>query len=470
MADPEKSMEFREKSKASLSSANSSQDSNLDAIEEADITRIQTAATTKSVKPTILEKITTRLTLTRSTVPDPLPPPNGGLVAWTHCFLTFLVMMCTWGAVNSFGAFQTYYTSTLGIPQSTISWIGSVQAFLQFFLAIFTGRALDAGLFRPVVIAGVIIQVLGWFLMSISTKYWQLFLTQGIMIGVGGGLYFCPSMGLLSTYFSTRRGIATGLATTGNAIGGIIFPVIVQQLIGKVGFAWTTRVIGFVILVLLVIVVAFSKPRLPPRKSGAIIDRTAIRDVPYLLFIFGVFVLMLGIYFVYYYIGSFARHTIGMSYTDSLNLVIILNGAGFPARILPGLAADRWGALNVFIPLLICNIILLYSWIAVKELTGFYVFTVIFGMAGASFQSMFPVAITSLNTDITKTGTRLGMAFSVISFAALFGGPIGGALLTTDDGGYLPSQLYAATAMLFGCCMCFGARTYKFGLFYRGKC
>jgi hypothetical protein len=193
---------------------------------------------TKSATVSVLNRVATRLT-TRSLI-DPGPPPDGGLKAWTQCFCAWLVIMNTWGFVNSFGAFQTYYATLLpGTPPSTISWIGSVQAFLMFFLGAFSGRALDAGFFVPTVLVGIFFQLVGIFTMSCATKYWQLFLTQGVLTGIGGGIFFCPSMGLLSTYFQKRRGLALGLATTGNSMGGIVYPVIVRELLPKIGFGWT---------------------------------------------------------------------------------------------------------------------------------------------------------------------------------------------------------------------------------------
>ena len=58
--------------------------------------------------------------------------------------------------------------------------------------------------------------------------------------------------------------------------------------------------------------------------------------------------MMPPVYCVFYLIALFARDEPGMSYTDSLNLVIIVNGVGLPARVLPGYIADRYiGVLNV---------------------------------------------------------------------------------------------------------------------------
>lgn len=75
-----------------------------------------------------------------------------------------------------------------------------------------------------------------------TAGYYELFLAQGLCTGIGNGLLFCPSLSILSTYFLKNRGIAIGLAATGTATGGIIFPIVAQQLLPKIGFGWTVRV------------------------------------------------------------------------------------------------------------------------------------------------------------------------------------------------------------------------------------
>jgi hypothetical protein len=126
--------------------------------------------------------------------------------------------------------------------------------------------------------------------------------------------------------------------------------------------------------------------------------------------------------------------------------------------------------MNVFIPLVFINTALIFCWLAIKDAAGFYAFTVFTGMFTASWQSMFPTCIASLSDDITKTGTRLGMAFTVISFAALVGGPIGGALLGTDHGGYMPPQVWASVTMVLGFALAVGSRVAKYGYDLRKKC
>lgn len=69
----------------------------------------------------------------------------------------------------------------------------------------------------------------------------------------------------------------------------MIFPALVQQLLPKIGFAWTMRTLGFIQLVCLGVCNVGIKPRLPPRRTGALVDVKSFGDVPYVLFAVGMF-------------------------------------------------------------------------------------------------------------------------------------------------------------------------------------
>ncbi|KAL7619872.1 hypothetical protein AAE478_010418 [Parahypoxylon ruwenzoriense] len=400
--------------------------------------------TTSNVLAHVASRITTR------TWPEPPPPPDGGINAWTQVAMGWLVIFTTWGWVNSFGSFQTYYTSVLPQPPSTISWIGSLQIWFCLIISVFSGRLLDAGLFLPTFFVGAIIQVLGMFLMSISTQYWSLMLTQGVLTGIGSGIFFTPSLALVATYFNKRRGLAVGLATTGNSAGGMVYPVVVRQLLPTLGFAWTARVLAFINLACLSIVFAFMRPRLPPRKSGPIIDFAAFREVVYDGVVVGIFATSMANYFTFYYIASYGRETLGLSYSSASIMVILINGAGIIFRIIPPLIADRIGPINVITPVTGAWAIVAFCWLAVDNVPGLYVFTCFYGIMSGSFQCLTATTIASITKRLDTVGTRLGMAFSIASFASLTGPPIGGAIQAANGGKFTNAQAWAAVMTFIG--------------------
>jgi MFS family permease len=197
--------------------------------------------------------------------------------------------MNTWGIVNSFGLFQTHYTTALGRPPSDISWIGSIQIFLLFSIGTFTGRLTDAGYFKHVFVLGVVFQLVGIFTASAATKYWQVLLAQGICMGLGNGCLFCPTISTVSTYFNKRRSLAIGIAACGSATGGLVFPSMVRQLLPSQGFPAAMRAIGYVQVATFAVAVFGLKQRVPPRRAGPVVEWSAFREAEYTLYAMGSF-------------------------------------------------------------------------------------------------------------------------------------------------------------------------------------
>lgn len=216
------------------------------------------------------------------------PPPDGGFQAWWTVICTHFVFANTWGFVNSFGIFQTYYADFLApLPPSTISWIGSVQVFLAFFLSALTGRLGDAGYFRWCYWFGLVCLVAGVLGTSFATKYWQLILSQGVAVGLGAGFLCTPTMSIVTTYFSSKRSLALGVITCGNVSGGLVYPAMARQLLPAVGFGWTLRAMAFLQAALLVPAGLMIRPRVRPKvttEKQPMFDWMALREPEYALY------------------------------------------------------------------------------------------------------------------------------------------------------------------------------------------
>lgn len=125
---------------------------------------------------------------------------------------------------------------------------------------------------------------------------------------------------------------------------------------------------------------------------------------------------------------------------------MVINGAGIPARVIVGLLADRYGPLNTFIPTGICLTAVAFSWLAISGPTGLFIWTAFYGLFSAGFQSLIPSGVAAITKRMEVVGVRLGMCFTVMSFAALSGPPIGGAIQEAAGGDYGASQIWAGLA------------------------
>jgi hypothetical protein len=175
-----------------------------------------------------------------------------------------------------------------------------------------------------------------------------------------------------------------------------------------------------------------------------------------------------GLYFAFFYISAFARTQIGLDQGTAFNMVIIMNAIGMPGRLVPNYYADgRVGPLNLLVPTCFIVGILALSWMRVTSYGGLIAWGCVYGFCAAGIQSLFPATLSSLTTDLSKAGTRMGMVFTIVSFATLTGSPIGGALVQMKVGSYWAAQLFAGLVLLVGGTLLAGSRIAKVGLDWR---
>jgi MFS family permease len=398
-------------------------------------------------------------------VPDinqPDPVPDGGLQAWLQVLGAWVVLVDTWGLINSFGPWLTYYEKELlvGITASDLSWIGSLQAALLMFVGPVAGPLFDAGYFTHLLWTGLSLVVFGLFMTSLCTTYTQLMLAQGVCVGIGCGLTFLPSTAILSQYFHKRRALAIGLASTGSPIAGVVIPILFGKLTPVIGFPWATRVVAFILLALSVIPLATMRVRTPPSgRQRSLVDKAAFRDVPYLLCCLGVAIAFLTLYVAYFYIQLFAIRFDMSSLSFSNYLVTIMSAGSIVGRVAPNYAADKIGSVNMITMVTFASGILCLGWLGIRHLGGLAAFAFMYGLFSGGIVSITPSAIVCLTPDLSLVGTRMGMTFFITGITVLCGPPIGGAILQADtEGAWLATIAYSAAALLLGGCALLAAR------------
>lgn len=253
---------------------------------------------------------------------------------------------------SSIGVFQAYYQSNMlsEYSPSTISWIGSLEVFAMFFFGPAIGKVYDNYGPRHLLAAGTFLEVFGLMMASLSTKYYQLLLSQGLCSSIGASLVFYPALSALPTWFFKKRAFAFGIVAAGSSLGGVIFPIMIQHLIPEVGFPWSMRIAGFLILALLLIANFTITSRMPPRPSPFDVREFLVpfKELPFDLICFGAFVFFLGMFPPINYIILEAEHY-GMSPSLAAYMVPVLNGASLFGRVLPGYIADHIGRFNMMI-------------------------------------------------------------------------------------------------------------------------
>lgn len=149
--------------------------------------------------------------------------PDGGNKAWMTVLGGWLSFIAGIGVLTGFAVFQSYY-STVVLPEYSaddIAWIGSLQTWGCYFFGMWAGRLSDR--FGPKVpmAFGSLFMIVGTMTASVSTKYYQFVLSQGLCSALGIGFAFTPALAVQSQWFLKRRGFVVGLVISGQNVGGM---------------------------------------------------------------------------------------------------------------------------------------------------------------------------------------------------------------------------------------------------------
>lgn len=365
--------------------------------------------------------------------------PEGGFQAWSVVAGSWFALFASLGLMNTLGTFQAYVLDNQlkGYSEGTVGWVFSIYTFLAFFCGVYIGPVFDKYGPKWLVIAGSAFTVSGMIFMSFCTQLWHFIIAFGLLCGFGSSLLFTPSIAAVGHFFKARRGLATGIASTAGGLGGIIYPLMLSSLIGKIGYAWATRVIALICLLCSLIGICLIRSRLPPAKNAtAHPDFRIFRSLPFLFTTIGIFLLEFSLFIPLGYISTYALHQ-GFGKDFSYNLLPILNAGSIVGRVLPGYYADVIGPYNVSILAVLLSIVAtLCIWLPLGHTTGGVLFfAVLFGFSSGTSIAIAPVCIGRL-CKTQEYGRYYATTYTVVSFACLIGIPVGGSVVQANGGSY----------------------------------
>lgn len=235
-----------------------------------------------------------------------------------------------------------------------------------------------------------------------------------------------------------------------------------QRLLPQLGFAWSTRILGFIMLALAVPQNLWIKSRLPPRReakssstsvetrtwrsklSGLLPNFSIFRDPKFACAAAGIFFMEWGLFIPLTFIVSYAAAN-GQNANSSYTILSYLNAGSVIGRFLPGFLSDRFGRFNVIIVTIsLCCATVLGLWLPASGSQSLTIsFAVLFGFASGSNLGLVPVCLGQL-CDPREFARFMTTANFLASFGTLTSPPIGGALLgLAGDKGWMALILFS---------------------------
>ena len=330
------------------------------------------------------------------------------------------------------------------------------------------------------VLSGSVFLVAAMMVLGECREYWHFVLDFSLLSGVGVSLLLTPPLATIGYFFNRRRAFATGLAMTGPSIGGVIFPLVFRAIYPRLGFAWASRVLGFIILALLAPANVFLRGRLP-------LSKPSVRDVLPDFRIFldgdgalafataGFFLMELSLFIPLAYITSYCVAA-GLEQEFSYQIIAILNAASVVSRGLPGFLADKIGRYNTMVAMLVlCMLSDLVIWLpsTIIDLSTHtiraivIVYSIIFGLASGSNLSLIGPCIGQL-CETKHYGRYFSTSYFFVSIATLIGIPIAGNLINAAEGRYWGLVLFVGLGYAASTVCMAAVRIVKVGWDVRG--
>src|SRR6202522_4561928 len=161
---------------------------------------------------------------------------------WGIAVAGFLMQMAL-GAVYAWSVFSPPLTKQFHWSIEEVTLTFTISIFVLGVSAFFGGLWLNKKGPRVVALTGGFLYGLGVFLASFSAdKLWWLYLSYGVIGGIGLGLGYIVSVAVLVKWFPDRRGVITGIAVGGFGAGALTTAPLATNLIKSIGvlptFAW----------------------------------------------------------------------------------------------------------------------------------------------------------------------------------------------------------------------------------------
>jgi MFS transporter, OFA family, oxalate/formate antiporter len=171
-----------------------------------------------------------------------------------------VVMQVALGAVYAWSVFRKPLSEAYGTGVSEVNTTFSIAILALGFAAFFGGLWMGRSGPRIVALTSGVLYGAGIFLASFAeSNLWILYLTYGLMAGIGIGLGYIVPIATLVKWFPDKRGFITGIAVAGFGAGALVTAPLAKQLVSGVGLFPTFSILGVIYLVMVVGAAFFMK-------------------------------------------------------------------------------------------------------------------------------------------------------------------------------------------------------------------
>ncbi|WP_250436546.1 oxalate/formate MFS antiporter [Caballeronia sp. ATUFL_F2_KS9A] len=371
---------------------------------------------------------------------------------WLQLGLGLLCMMSISSPQYVWTLLTKPLSAKLGVPLPELQVTFSLLIILQTFFSPFQGKLIDRFGPRLLISLGTVMSGLSWVLSSMAASTSMLYLTYGLVGGLGTGIVYVGVVGLMVRWFPDRRGFAAGAVAAGYGMGAIVTTFPISASLAARGLDATLWIYGIAFAV--VGFVASQGLRVPRDEAPAKASAVAVSNVPNLrpsqMMKSPLFWLMFAMMTMMSTSGLMVTSQMATFAADfGITQVVVFGMAALPlaltidrftnglTRPLFGWVSDKFGRENTMFFAFALEGVAMALWLLTRDNAVFFVLLsgVVFFGWGEIF-SLFPSTLT--DTFGTRHATEnYGWLYISQGIGSIFGGPLA-ALLHQHAGSWVP--------------------------------
>jgi MFS family permease len=351
---------------------------------------------------------------------------------WVIVYASALMLALSMGMiVNGTSVFFTPLFEEFGWQRGAVSLINTSGLVGLAIGGIFMGRIADKAPIRWVILFGATVIGLCMLGASQADVLWQFYVLFFVAGFLGAAALFAPLIANVGHWFKTGAGLALGIASAGQALGQGGMPYVLALLIGALGWRDALMSVGITMFVLLISLAMLIKqpPKISTGLDAGSTDNSLIDGADTTLIPPNTLAVWLGAATILCCICMSVplMHLVplmqdrGLSLEDAGSVLLVMLIVAIVGRIVFGKLADMIGAIRTYWIASCWQTVLVFFFLQVDTLQGYYIFAIIYGFGYAGVMTGILVCARVL-TPASKRASVLG----IVLFFAYLGHGIGG--------------------------------------------
>ena len=317
--------------------------------------------------------------------------PYGWVVVWA----TFACLALIFGVSYSFAAFFASFASEFAAQRADVSWIFGLSGLVYFVLGTLGGILADRFGPRLVCSAGMVLIALGLLVTSWASSLWMVYLSYGLLVGLGIAFVYTPSIASVQPWFTVRRGLAGGVASSGVGAGTLLVPVLVAMGIARMPWREAMQLLALAVLVVGLLASALLRraPAAGQGGAGGTASGLSLAETlrtPTFRWFYLATVLASPVMFIPFAHLSASARDLGLDEALAVGLVGLIGVGSLVGRFSIGVLADRLGRAPTLVLMQLSMGASYLLWAAADGHAMLALFALWFGLSYGSIVSLLP--------------------------------------------------------------------------------